>query len=94
MDRVVEGFIIGKSYDFFAKQISTHSTNIRLHKCSSLTHATELAIIKAKKSNLKNPVILLSPSAASFDQFINFEQRGNKFKKIVKDQIKKGMLIC
>ena len=56
--------------------------------------ATELAIKKAQKSHLKEIVILLSPSAASFDQFINFEDRGNKFKEIVNKQLKEGVLIC
>ena len=32
----------------------------------------------------KNNTILLSPAAASYDQFINFEKRGDEFKKISK----------
>ena len=32
--------------------------------------------------NKKNNSILLSPASASFDQFLNFEDRGNKFKKL------------
>jgi UDP-N-acetylmuramoylalanine--D-glutamate ligase len=36
-----------------------------------------------KDPNLKQ-VILLSPSAASFDQYKNFEDRGNTFKQLVK----------
>ena len=43
-------------------------------------------------SNLKNYVIMLSPSAASFDQFKNFEDRGNKFKQIISRQIDKGVI--
>ena len=37
--------------------------------------------IKLAKSNYR---VLLSPACSSFDQFNNFEERGNKFKKIVK----------
>ena len=31
-----------------------------------------------------NNIILLSPSAASFDQYKNFEDRGRQFKKLCK----------
>ena len=94
LDRVVESFIIGESYDFFAAQISKYTKKIKLNKCNTLKNATELAIKKAHTSNFKNLVILLSPSAASFDQFANFEERGNKFKEIIDNQIKEGVLIC
>ena len=62
--------------------------------CSTLENATKLAIEKAQKSRLQNIVILLSPAAASFDQFQNFEARGNKFKNIVNVNYKEGNLIC
>ena len=31
-----------------------------------------------------NNTILLSPAAASFDQFLNFEKRGEEFRKLSK----------
>ena len=34
--------------------------------------------------NISNCVILLSPAAASFDQFENFEMRGSNFKRLSK----------
>ena len=94
LNRVEESFVIGESYNFFANQISKNSKNSKLNKCITLEDATELAINKAQKSNLKEIVILLSPSAASFDQFINFEDRGNKFKEIVNKQLNEDVLIC
>ena len=39
----------------------------------------------AQHRKSKNNVILLSPAAASFDQFKNFEHRGNLFKSIIKN---------
>ncbi|MBQ7973788.1 MAG: hypothetical protein IJ295_02430, partial [Clostridia bacterium] len=30
-------------------------------------------------------VVLFSPSGSSFDQFINYEHRGDEFRKIVQD---------
>ena len=41
------------------------------------------------KKNLKK-TILLSPAAASFDQFSNFESRGNYFKNLIIKKFKKG----
>ena len=41
------------------------------------------AVKLASKKATKNDVVLLSPATASFDQFENFEQRGECFKKIV-----------
>ena len=44
------------------------------------------------ESKLNNCVVLFSPSAASFDQFKNFEQRGNQFKEIVKTLLNMGLV--
>ena len=45
-------------------------------------------ILKNLKNNIKNDVskkiIIFSPSAASFDQFKNFEERGKFFNKNIK----------
>ena len=41
------------------------------------------AVKLASKKATKNDVVLLSPATASFDQFENFEKRGECFKKIV-----------
>ena len=52
--------------------------------CKTLPVAIECAFKDAKRNNFKNSTILFSPAAASFDQFSNFEDRGNSFKQIVK----------
>ena len=39
--------------------------------------------------NRKNNTILLSPAAASYDQFMNFEKRGDKFKNLSKQYARK-----
>ena len=45
--------------------------------------------LKSSKNSAKT--ILLSPAAASFDQFNNFENRGNYFKKLVIKKFKKRL---
>jgi len=91
LDRVVEAFLIGKSTNFFKKEISKFRQGLPLHNCLTLEKATQLALKKSEKSNLKKYVILLSPSAASFDQFENFEDRGNKFRAIVNQKLNQGL---
>ena len=49
------------------------------------TENFEEAVIDAIKLAKSNYRVLLSPSCSSFDQFNNFKDRGNKFKKIVKE---------
>ena len=94
LGNVLEIFLIGKSSKVFLKQILDSKKNISVIDCSTLENATKLAIDKAQKSKLPNVVILLSPAAASFDQFKNFEDRGNKFKNIINVNFKEGNLIC
>ena len=43
------------------------------------------AVNLAKEVSQKGDVVLLSPASASFDLYKNFEERGNKFKELVKE---------
>ena len=92
LDKVVEVFLIGNSTKYFSEEILKFNKNIPINECITLEKATILAIKKSKMSKLKNYVILLSPSAASFDQFKSFEDRGNQFKKIISQQIEQGII--
>ena len=74
-------YLIGKSINFFKNKIKKKIN-------FSITKNLKNSIIKiSKDSRLQKQdakCILLSPAAASFDQFINFENRGEEFKKICK----------
>ena len=84
---IIKSYIIGKKINFFKKQIEKQicyypSLTIR---ASLLKIFKDIKILKDKeKIN-----ILLSPAAASFDQYSNFEKRGNEYKKLVKFYAKK-----
>ena len=47
------------------------------------------AITASIKLAKKNSRVLLSPACSSYDQFNDFEERGNTFKQIVKEHFKK-----
>ena len=51
-----------------------------IYKVENLKEAVELA----KRVTRKNKICLLSPAASSYNQFKNFEERGNKFKEYIK----------
>ena len=83
---IIKSYIIGKDINHFKKQIKNKID-------FSITRSLKNSIIKILKDiqlfNKDNNVVLLSPSAASFDQFKNFETRGNQFKKLSKLYAKK-----
>lgn len=47
----------------------------------------ENALKHARKHAVAGDIVLLAPACASFDQFQNYEERGNVFKQIAKDLI-------
>ena len=49
------------------------------------TSSAEEAVRKAYELSDKGDVVLLSPACASFDLFKNYEDRGDQFKKAVKE---------
>ena len=79
-------YIIGKNINFFRKQIE----NKLPFSISNTLENSIIQILKDCRSQKKiKKSILLSPAAASFDQFKNFENRGNTFKKICKKYVRK-----
>lgn len=46
-------------------------------------NSLEELVLAIKNDNLENVTVLLSPAAASFDKFKNFEERGDRFKELM-----------
>ena len=83
---IIRTYIIGLNINFFKKQL-TNKVNY------FIAHNLKNSIIQILKDikfyKKKNNVILFSPASASFDQFSNFEKRGEKFKRLVKHYARK-----
>jgi UDP-N-acetylmuramoylalanine--D-glutamate ligase len=83
---IVKSYIIGKNINYFKEQLK-NKVIFSVTKNLKNSIIKVLDDIKIFKKN--DNTILLSPSAASFDQFKNFENRGNEFKKLCKLYAKK-----
>jgi len=83
--KIVKAYIIGKNVPFFKKQIKK---NIPFSVSNNMQNAINNIHKDLKFNKNLKKTILLSPAAASFDQFNNFESRGNYFKNLVMKKFK------
>jgi UDP-N-acetylmuramoylalanine--D-glutamate ligase len=78
--RIRKAYLIGEAATEFAETLGAHVP----HEISAtLEVAVEQAASDAEASGLADPVVLLSPACASFDQYRNFEIRGARFRDLV-----------
>ena len=77
----INAYIFGKRKKFFVKNLIN---KIKYKTFDNIKNALVEIIIDAKKKNLSTLNIIFSPSAASFDQFSNFEERGRNFNYLVR----------
>jgi UDP-N-acetylmuramoylalanine--D-glutamate ligase len=78
--RIRKAYLIGEAAEDFA---STLAGKVDAEFCGTLEAAVAAAAADAAHSDAPAPVVLLSPACASFDQFRDFEQRGEAFRKLV-----------
>jgi len=73
---VREAYTIGEASDLFARLLAPH---IKVAECGDLAHA----LLRAAHDAQPGETVLLSPACASFDQFTDFEARGDAFRRLV-----------
>ena len=83
--RISKCFIIGESTELIFNKVSKYFI---CHKSYTIKKAIDKIFTETKKNKTKITV-LLAPACASFDQYDNFADRGNDFKKIIINKINK-----
>jgi UDP-N-acetylmuramoylalanine--D-glutamate ligase len=79
MARVAKGYLIGEGAEAIASQLKGRAA---FEISRELKTALEHAVADAQASPRPDPVVLLSPACASFDQFRSFEHRGDVFRDL------------
>jgi UDP-N-acetylmuramoylalanine--D-glutamate ligase len=79
--RIRKAYLIGEAAPDFAVELEG---KVRHVVAGTLDRALALAARDAEAADVKEPVVLLSPACASFDQFRNFEVRGDAFRELVR----------
>lgn len=87
MKKVRGAYLIGEAAKAFEAQLAGAVPCIQ---CGDLAAATARAGRDAATSGGDAPVVLLSPACASYDQFRNFEERGEIFRRIVQKAARAG----
>jgi len=75
-DHVVAAYTIGEAGPRFAEILAPH---MHVERCELLCEAVQRAMAAAKPGD----VVLFSPACASFDQFRDYEARGDAFRALV-----------
>ena len=81
----IKAYVYGKDRNFMINSLP----NLISYKTSSTLKEVMNNLNNTIKNDNKKKVILFSPSAASFDQFKNFEERGKFFNDNIKLMLKK-----
>jgi UDP-N-acetylmuramoylalanine--D-glutamate ligase len=79
--RIRKAYLIGEAAAEFAR---TLDGKVDYEIVEVMSAAVDAATRDAEAAGLKEPVVLLSPACASFDQYPNFEVRGTAFTDLVR----------
>ena len=84
-DNIIKIYIYGKSRSLIKRQIGLHKISKVLTSLDNVVNNLweDLSTFDGKAT------IIFAPACASFDQFDNFEKRGNYFNKLIMDKVKK-----
>ncbi|MDZ7601234.1 MAG: UDP-N-acetylmuramoyl-L-alanine--D-glutamate ligase, partial [Hoeflea sp.] len=88
--RIAKAYLIGEAAAGFAASLGAHAP---FEISGTLENAVRAAARDAAEDHSDMPVVLLSPACASFDQFRNFEVRGDAFVSLVSALDDSHMLI-
>jgi UDP-N-acetylmuramoylalanine--D-glutamate ligase len=69
-------YLIGEDAPLIAAALE--GVEVEMHECGDL----ERAVVQARAAAREGDVVLLSPACASFDQFKDFEARGERFREL------------
>jgi UDP-N-acetylmuramoylalanine--D-glutamate ligase len=77
LEHVVKAYTIGEAGPMFAALLRDHKVDVI--ECETLENAVKMAAGDSQAGE----TVLLSPASASFDQFRDFEARGDRFRELV-----------
>jgi len=78
---IAKAYLVGEAEDAFAATLDRRAPYAR---CGTIDAAVSAAFEDARASG-EDAIVLLSPACASFDQFADFEERGEAFRTAVHD---------
>jgi UDP-N-acetylmuramoylalanine--D-glutamate ligase len=79
--RIRKAYLIGEAAPAFAAELEGKAPHVI---AGTMDNALKLAARDAASADVAQAAVLLSPACASFDQFRNFEVRGDAFRELVR----------
>jgi len=75
-------YLIGEATDEIATALAPVARDgVRLLSCGDL----DMALLACRQASGPGDTVLLSPACASYDQYADYEERGNEFKSLVRE---------